>query len=49
MKTFYVTTPIYYVNARPHLGHLYTTTIADTVTRFKRQRGFDVFFSHWHR
>lgn len=44
MKTFYVTTPIYYVNARPHLGHLYTTTIADTVTRFKRQRGFDVFF-----
>ncbi|MFY9227111.1 MAG: class I tRNA ligase family protein, partial [Blastocatellia bacterium] len=44
MKTFYVTTPIYYVNARPHLGHLYTTTIADTVTRFKRQRGFDVYF-----
>lgn len=44
MKTFYVTTPIYYVNARPHLGHLYTTTIADLVARFKRQRGFDVFF-----
>lgn len=44
MKKFYVTTPIYYVNARPHLGHLYTTTIADLVTRFKRQRGFDVFF-----
>ncbi|KAF0218487.1 MAG: methionyl-tRNA synthetase [bacterium] len=44
MKTFYITTPIYYVNARPHLGHVYTTTIADLITRFKRQRGFDVFF-----
>ncbi len=44
MKTFYVTTPIYYVNARPHLGHLYTTIIADMVARFKRQRGYDVFF-----
>jgi methionyl-tRNA synthetase len=44
MKNFYVTTPIYYVNAKPHLGHLYTTTIADLVARFKRQRGFDVFF-----
>lgn len=44
MKKFYITTPIYYVNARPHLGHLYTTTIADLIARFKRQRGFDVFF-----
>jgi methionyl-tRNA synthetase len=43
-KTFYVTTPIYYVNARPHLGHLYTTLVADTMTRFKRQRGVDSFF-----
>ncbi|HWQ34088.1 MAG TPA: methionine--tRNA ligase [Blastocatellia bacterium] len=43
-KTFYVTTPIYYVNSYPHLGHLYTTLIADTVARYKRQRGFDVFF-----
>jgi methionyl-tRNA synthetase len=43
-KTFYVTTPIYYVNARPHLGHLYTTLVADTLTRFKRQRGTDSFF-----
>lgn len=43
-KKFYVTTPIYYVNAKPHLGHLYTTTIADLLTRFKRQRGFDAFF-----
>src|SRR5581483_5427488 len=43
-KTFYVTTPIYYVNSYPHLGHLYTTLVADTVARYKRQRGFDVFF-----
>lgn len=44
MNKFYVTTPIYYVNSYPHLGHLYTTIIADTVARFKRQRGFEVFF-----
>src|SRR5215472_14763216 len=42
--TFYVTTPIYYVNAKPHLGHLYTTLVADSLTRFKRQRGIDSFF-----
>jgi len=44
MKKFYVTTPIYYVNSRPHLGHLYTTLVADTVARYKRQRGFETFF-----
>jgi methionyl-tRNA synthetase len=43
-STFYVTTPIYYANARPHLGHLYTTLVADSLTRFKRQRGIDSFF-----
>jgi methionyl-tRNA synthetase len=43
-NTFYVTTPIYYVNAKPHLGHAYTTLVADTLTRFKRQRGIDSFF-----
>lgn len=42
--TFYVTTPIYYANAKPHLGHIYTTLVADTLTRFKRQRGIDSFF-----
>ncbi|MFI5174575.1 MAG: methionine--tRNA ligase [Terriglobia bacterium] len=42
--TFYVTTPIYYANAKPHLGHLYTTLVADTLTRFKRQRGVESFF-----
>jgi methionyl-tRNA synthetase len=44
MSKFYLTTPIYYVNSHPHLGHLYTTLIADTVARHKRQRGFEVFF-----
>jgi methionyl-tRNA synthetase len=41
---FYITTPIYYVNAEPHLGHAYTTIAADTVARHMRQRGEDVFF-----
>jgi methionyl-tRNA synthetase len=41
---FYVTTPIYYVNAEPHLGHAYTTIGADIVARHMRQRGEDVFF-----
>ncbi|MBL8149702.1 MAG: methionine--tRNA ligase [Blastocatellia bacterium] len=44
MKRFYVTTPIYYVNSKPHLGHVYTTLIADTLFRLKSQRGFDTFF-----
>jgi len=44
MKTFYITTPIYYANSLPHLGHLYTTIIADITQRYKRQRGFDVYF-----
>src|SRR5262245_52465763 len=42
--TFYVTTPIYYANAKPHLGHAYTTLVADSLTKFKRQRGIDSFF-----
>lgn len=43
-NTFYLTTPIYYVNSQPHLGHLYTTLIADTLARYQRQRGREVFF-----
>ncbi|MEK6304496.1 MAG: methionine--tRNA ligase [Acidobacteriota bacterium] len=43
-KTFYVTTPIYYANARPHIGHAYSTIVADVLTRFHRQRGVDSFF-----
>jgi methionyl-tRNA synthetase len=41
--SFYVTTPIYYVNAAPHLGHAYTTIAADVLARHHRQRGEDVF------
>src|SRR6476661_5166394 len=41
---FYVTTPIYYVNAAPHLGHAYTTIAADVMARHHRQRGEAVFF-----
>lgn len=43
-ETFYITTPIYYANSLPHLGHLYTTIVADCVARYKRQRGFDTYF-----
>src|SRR4051812_12046452 len=42
--TFYVTTPIYYVNSRPHIGHAYTTIAADILTRHHRQRGEETFF-----
>jgi methionyl-tRNA synthetase len=42
--SFYVTTPIYYVNAAPHLGHAYTTIAVDAIARHHRQRGEDVFF-----
>ncbi len=42
--SFYVTTPIYYVNAAPHLGHAYTTIAADVLARHHRQRGEEVFF-----
>src|SRR6476660_559489 len=43
-KSYYVTTPIYYVNAEPHLGHAYSTMAADVLARHMRQRGEDVFF-----
>ncbi len=43
-SAFYVTTPIYYVNGAPHLGHAYTTIAADVLARHHRQRGEDVFF-----
>ena len=41
---YYVTTPIYYVNDVPHIGHAYTTLAADVLARYKRLKGFDVFF-----
>jgi methionyl-tRNA synthetase len=43
MATFYLTTPIYYVNDRPHLGHAYTMIVADAMTRWRRLVGDDVF------
>ncbi|BBJ27583.1 methionine--tRNA ligase [Athalassotoga saccharophila] len=43
-KTFYVTTPIYYVNSDPHIGSAYTTIVADVVARYKRMMGYDTFF-----
>ncbi|MBN4052543.1 methionine--tRNA ligase [bacterium AH-315-K20] len=43
-KPYYITTPIYYVNDRPHIGHCYTTTVADVAARFARLLGRDVFF-----
>lgn len=43
-RTFYVTTPIYYVNAEPHIGHAYSTIAADMLTRFYRCRGFQTRF-----
>jgi methionyl-tRNA synthetase len=44
MKTFYVTTPIYYANSYPHLGSLYPTIVADCMRRHYRQRGFETYF-----
>lgn len=44
MERFYITTPIYYVNARPHLGHAHTTILADAMTRFNRLMGREVHF-----
>ena len=43
-KSFYITTPIYYVNDKPHIGHAYTTILADVIARFYRQLGYDTFF-----
>ena len=42
--SFYLTTPIYYVNATPHIGHAYTTIAADILVRHRRQRGEETFF-----
>jgi methionyl-tRNA synthetase len=43
-KSFYITTPIYYVNASPHIGHAYTTIVADVLARYHRMAGDDTFF-----
>ena len=44
MSTFYITTPLYYVNDEPHIGHAYTTILADVLSRFRRSLGQDVYF-----
>jgi len=44
MKTYYITTPIYYLNADPHIGHTYTTVAADVMARYKKAQGYDVKF-----
>ena len=44
MEKFYITTPLYYVNDEPHIGHAYTTILADVISRFNRSIGKDVFF-----
>lgn len=44
MNTFFITTPIYYVNAKPHLGHAYTTVVADAMARFHKLMGQDTLF-----
>ena len=41
MNKYYLTTPIYYVNAAPHIGHAYTTIVADLIKRFKKMQGYD--------
>ena len=41
---FYITTPIYYVNDKPHIGHAYTTVVADVMARWYRQNNIDTFF-----
>ena len=43
-KKFYITTPIYYVNDLPHIGHAYTTIAADVLARFHKLQGEEVFF-----
>ena len=43
-QNYYITTPIYYVNDKPHIGHAYTTLACDVMARFKRLDGYDVTF-----
>ena len=43
-KNFYITTPIYYPSGKPHMGHAYSSIIADVIARFKRMQGYKVFF-----
>jgi len=44
MKKFYITTPLYYINDKPHVGHAYTCVVADTLSRYRKLKGDEVFF-----
>jgi methionyl-tRNA synthetase len=44
MSSFYLTTPIYYVNGLPHIGHIFTTTVGDTLVRYRRMAGDETYF-----
>ena len=44
MNNFYITTPIYYVNDEPHIGHAYTTILADVISRIQKMQNKNVFF-----
>ncbi|MDE6477387.1 MAG: class I tRNA ligase family protein [Mycoplasmoidaceae bacterium] len=43
-KNIFITTPIYYASGDPHIGHAYTTVLADVISRYKKLIGYDVFF-----
>lgn len=43
-KTFYISTPIYYPSGKPHIGHAYSTILADALARYKKLIGYEVFF-----
>ena len=49
MKKLYLTTPIYYVNDQPHIGHAYTTILTDVINRYYQSIGFKTFFFDWNR
>ncbi|MCQ3907660.1 MAG: class I tRNA ligase family protein [Mycoplasmoidaceae bacterium] len=44
MKKLFITTPIYYASGKPHIGHAYTTILADVIARYKKAIGYDVFY-----
>ncbi len=48
-NNYYITTPIYYPSAKPHMGHAYSSIVADFFARFKRISEHNVFFFNWYR
>ena len=43
-KNYYITTPIYYPSGKPHMGHAYSSIVADVIARYKRLEGYEVYF-----